>query len=378
MERLYGCSIDAHQMLFTSFPFSNTCVLRNKINNLTTHSYYRYYHSPMTTDKNNINAIHEKIFKLKKDLNAIILAHNYQRSEVQDMADITGDSLELSRTAAKTDCDVIVFCGVHFMAESASILSPAKTVLLPEIDAGCPMADMITVKGPRKTRRDFYTDRLGIAFEFADNFTLLDMKKKYPGVPVVAYVNTSAAVKAESDICCTSSNIVKVVESLKEDTIICVPDRNLSAYAASRTKKKIVSWDGFCNVHHGHLDREDVKKALAAHPDASLVVHPECPPEIQDMADHITSTSGMLRFCRESGQKEFVIGTEEGLLHRLRKENPDKKFTLVSNEMVCPNMKRTKLESVLNAMEKIQFIIKVPEDIRIPAKRALDRMLEII
>jgi quinolinate synthase len=327
--------------------------------------------------KNDINTLREKIFKLKKDLNAIILAHNYQRPEVQDIADITGDSLELSRTAAKTDCAVIVFCGVHFMAESASILSPDKTVLLPEIGAGCPMADMVTVKGPRKTRRDFYTDQLGILFEFADDFTLLDMKKKYPGVPVVAYVNTSAAVKAESDICCTSSNVVKVVESLKEDTVICIPDRNLSAYAARRTKKKIISWDGFCNVHHGHLDIEDVKKAREAHPDAALVVHPECPPEIQDMADQITSTSGMLRFCRESNHKEFIIGTEEGLLHRLRKESPDKKFYIVSNEMVCPNMKRTKLESVLRAMENRQYVIKVPENIRVPAKRALDRMLEI-
>ncbi len=331
----------------------------------------------MNPEKIDTTSLRDKIQKLKKDLNAIILAHNYQRPEVQDIADITGDSLELSRAAAKTDHRVIVFCGVHFMAESASILSPDKTVLLPEITAGCPMADMVTVKGPRKTRRDLYTDKLGIAFEFADEFTLLDMKKKYPGVPVVAYVNTSAAVKAESDICCTSSNVVKVVDSMKEDTVICIPDRNLSAYAAKRTKKKIITWDGFCNVHQGHLDIEDVNKARQAHPDAVLVVHPECPPEIQDMADQIASTSGMLRFCKESNHKEFIIGTEEGLLHRLRKENPDKKFYIVSNEMVCPNMKRTKLESVVTAMEKMQYVIKVPEDIRIPAKRALDRMLEI-
>ena len=331
----------------------------------------------MTIGATDIIALRNKIFKLKKDLNAVILAHNYQRPEVQDVADITGDSLELSRAAAKTAYDVIVFCGVHFMAESASILSPDKTVLLPELGAGCPMADMVTVTGPRKTRRELYTDVLGITFEFADDFTLLDMKKKYPGVPVVAYVNTSAAVKAESDICCTSSNVVKVVESLKEDTVICIPDRNLSAYAAKRTKKKIISWDGFCNVHHGHLDVEDVKKSRSDHPDAVLVVHPECPPDVQDMADQITSTSGMLRFCRESNHREFIIGTEEGLLHRLRKENPDKKFYLVSAEMVCPNMKRTKLESVLLAMEKMQYVIKVPEDIRVKAKRALDRMLEI-
>ncbi len=331
----------------------------------------------MSPDKTDMNALRHEILKLKKNLNAIILAHNYQRPEVQDIADITGDSLELSRAASKTDYDVIVFCGVHFMAESASILSPDKTVLLPELGAGCPMADMVTVKGPRKTKRELYTDVLGITFEFGDEFTLLDMKKKHPGVPVVAYVNTSAAVKAESDICCTSSNVVKVVESLKEDTIICIPDRNLSAYAAKRTKKKIISWDGFCNVHHGHLDIEDVNKAKTDHPDAVLVVHPECPPEIQDMADQITSTSGMLRYCKESNQTEFIIGTEEGLLHRLRKENPGKKFYLVSNEMVCPNMKRTRLESVLRAMQNMQYVIKVPEDIRIPAKRALDRMLSI-
>ncbi len=332
----------------------------------------------MTAEKTDIAAARDKILKLKKDLNAIILAHNYQRPEVQDIADITGDSLELSRAAAKTDYRVIVFCGVHFMAESASILSPDKTVLLPELGAGCPMADMVTVKGLRRTKREYYTDVLGIAFEFADDFTLLDMKKKYPGVPVVAYVNTSAAVKAESDICCTSSNVVKVVESLKEDTVICIPDRNLSAYAARRTKKKIISWDGFCNVHHAHLDVEDVKKAKTEHPDAVLVVHPECPPAVQDMADEITSTSGMLRFCKESNHREFIIGTEEGILHRLRKDSPDKKFFILNKEMVCPNMKRTKLASVLAAMEKMQYVIKVPEDIRVKAKRALDRMLEIV
>jgi len=331
----------------------------------------------MNQEKTEITALREKILKRKKELNAIILAHNYQRPEVQDIADITGDSLELSRAAAKTDYDVIVFCGVHFMAESASILSPNKTVLLPEIGAGCPMADMVTVSGPRKTRRDLYTDVMGIAFQFADDFTLRDIKKQHPGVPVVAYVNTSAAVKAESDICCTSSNVVKVVESLKEDTVICIPDRNLSAYAAKRTKKKIISWDGFCNVHQAHLDIEDVKRAKTEHPDAVLVVHPECPPEIQDMADQITSTSGMLRFCRESNHGEFIIGTEEGILHRLKKENPGKKFYVLNKEMVCPNMKRTRLESVLTAMDKMQYVIKVPEDIRIPAKRALDRMLEI-
>lgn len=331
----------------------------------------------MTTEKTDSNALREKIFKLKKDLNAIILAHNYQRPEVQDIADITGDSLELSRAAARTDHDVIVFCGVHFMAESASILSPDKTVLLPEIGAGCPMADMVTVEGPRTTKRELFRELYGITFEFPDDYTLRDIKRQHPGVPVVAYVNTSAAVKAESDICCTSSNVVKVVESLKEDTVICIPDRNLSAFAARRTKKRIISWDGFCNVHHVQLTLDDVTRARAERPRALLVVHPECPPGIQDLADHITSTSGMLRFCKESPNQEFIIGTEEGLLHRLKKESPDKRFTLLSRKMVCPNMKRTKLESVLTAMEKMQYVIKVPEEIRVKAKRALDRMLEI-
>jgi quinolinate synthase len=327
------------------------------------------------SDQSNVR---ERILRLKKDLNAIILAHNYQRPEVQDVADITGDSLELSRAAAKTDVKVIVFCGVHFMAESASILSPDKTVLLPEMDAGCPMADMVTVDGPRKTKRELFQELYGITFEFPDDYTLRDIKRQHPGVPVVAYVNTSAVVKAESDICCTSSNVVKVVESLKEDTVICIPDRNLSAFAAKRTRKKIIAWDGFCNVHHVQLTLDDVTRARAEHPFALLVVHPECPPEVQDLADHITSTSGMLRYCKESPNREFIIGTEEGLLHRLRKDSPDKQFYLLSRKMVCPNMKRTKIESVLTAMEKMQYVIKVPDEVRVKAKRALDRMLEIV
>jgi quinolinate synthase len=329
------------------------------------------------TPELNSTGTREKILKLKKELNAIILAHNYQRPEVQDIADITGDSLELSRAAARTDYRVIVFCGVHFMAESASILSPDKTVLLPELEAGCPMADMVTVNGPRATKRQLFQEIYGVTFQFPDEYTLRDIKREHPGVPVVAYVNTSAAVKAESDICCTSSNVVKVVESLKEDTVICIPDRNLSAFAAKRTKKKIIAWDGFCNVHHVQLTLDDVTRAKAEHPQALFIAHPECPPEVQDQADHITSTSGMLRFCKESPHREFIIGTEEGLLHRLRKDSPDKLFTLLSRKMVCPNMKRTHLSSVLVAMEKMQYVIKVPDEVRVKAKRALDRMLEI-
>ena len=327
---------------------------------------------------NDQSNVREGILRLKKDLNAIILAHNYQRPEVQDIADITGDSLELSRAAARTDFKVIVFCGVHFMAESASILSPDKTVLLPEMAAGCPMADMVTVDGPRTTKRDIFQELYGITFQFPDEYTLRDIKREHPGVPVVAYVNTSAAVKAESDICCTSSNVVKVVESLKEDTVICIPARNLSAFAAKRTKKKIIAWDGFCNVHHVQLTLEDVTRARTEHPGALLVAHPECPPEVQDLADHITSTSGMLRYCKESPNREFIIATEEGLLHRLRKDSPDKQFFLLSRKMVCPNMKRTHLSSVLAAMERMQYVITVPDEVRVKAKRALDRMLEIV
>ncbi|MFZ3090443.1 MAG: quinolinate synthase [Nitrospirota bacterium] len=317
-----------------------------------------------------------EIQALRKERNALIIAHNYQRAEIQSLADIIGDSLELSRAAAKTNNPVIVFCGVHFMAESASILSPDKTVLLPEITAGCPMADMVTVEGPRRTDRKEYRDLLGIAFEFADAFTLRDLKSRHPGAPVVCYVNTSAAVKAESDICCTSSNALKVVESLKEDTVIMIPDRNLSAYVAKRTKKKVITWDGFCHVHQ-RVTVNDINKLRKEHPDSVFIVHPECPPEIQDMADHIASTSGILRLAREIDKKEFIIGTEEGLGYRLKKENPGKEFYFAYEHMVCPNMKRITLRSLRNALRDMQYVIKVSENIRIKAKRALDRMLEV-
>lgn len=238
------------------------------------------------------------------------------------------------------------------------------------------MADMITVEGPRKTDRKEYRDLLGIAFEFADEFTLTDLKSRHSGAPVVCYVNTSAAVKAESDICCTSSNALKVVESLKEDTVIMVPDRNLSAYVAKRTKKKIITWDGFCHVHQ-RVSAANINELRAKHPEAVVIVHPECPLEIQEMADHIASTSGILRLSKEIDKKEFIIGTEEGLGHRLKKENPDKEFYFAYEHMVCPNMKRITLRSLRNALRDMQYVIKVPDDIRIKAKRALDRMLEV-
>ncbi|MCX8030103.1 MAG: quinolinate synthase [Thermodesulfovibrionales bacterium] len=323
-----------------------------------------------------LESLKEEIFRLKEEKNAIILAHNYQREEVQDIADFIGDSLELSRTAATKPCDVIVFCGVHFMAESASILSPQKTVLLPEIDATCPMADMIEVRSTRKVWKTFPGYDTQPSFVFPHEYTLMDMKNQYPEAPVVSYVNTTADVKAESYICCTSANVVQVIESLDVDTVICVPDRNLSMWAQKHTKKKIITWDGFCHVHD-RITIKDVIKARSLHPNALFMAHPECRIEVLEAADHVTSTSGMLRYAKASSAKEFIVGTETGLIHRLKKENPDKVFYPLRKDMICPNMKKTTLKSVLNALKKMEFVIKVPEQIRVPAKEALDRMLKI-
>jgi len=323
-----------------------------------------------------LGALQEKILNLKEKKNAIILAHNYQREEVQDIADFTGDSLELSRTAASIECEVIVFCGVNFMAESASILSPEKVVLLPELGACCPMADMITVSGARNLMTQFPGYKFTDGYTYPVDFTLRDIKKLHPGVPVVTYVNTTADVKAESDICCTSANGVKIVESLNTDRVICVPDRNLARWIARNTKKEIIAWDGFCHVHD-RVRADDVIKAKQEHPDALVVAHPECRMEVLEIADHVTSTSGMLRFAKASAAKEFIIGTETGLLYKLRKDNPDKVFYPLRKDMVCPNMKKTTLKSVLRALETMTNEIKVPEEIRVPAKKALDRMLEI-
>lgn len=322
------------------------------------------------------DGLREEILRLKELRRALIVAHNYQRDEVQEIADFTGDSLELSRTAADIDCDVLVFCGVNFMAESASILSPEKTVLLPEPGAGCPMADMIKVSSPRRLWRSYpgYDEQPSLIFPV--DYTLRDIKAEYPDAPVVAYVNTTADIKAESDICCTSSNVVKVVESLPGKRVICVPDRNLSMWAQRNTEKEVVSWDGFCHVH----DRVTLKDAIAArkkHPEALFMAHPEMRPEVLDTADHVTSTSGMLRFARHSEAEEFIVGTEVGLLYRLRKENPGKLFHPLREDMICPNMKKTTLKSVLFALKEMKNIISVPEDTRVRAKRALDRMLEI-
>ncbi len=324
---------------------------------------------------NNLKLV-EKIIKLKEKRNAIILAHNYQRDEVQEIADFTGDSLELSRTASEIKCDVIVFAGVNFMAESASILNPDKTVLLTEKNAGCPMADMIHVDTPRIERKSFPGFKNPPPFIFPAYYTLRDIQAKYPDAPVVSYVNTTADIKAESFICCTSANIIKVIESLPDEIIISVPDRNLSAWAQKHTKKKIISWDGFCHVHE-RVTVDDISRARKEHPKALIMAHPECRLDVLEMADCVTSTSGMLRYAKSSSEKEFVVGTEIGLMYRLRKENPDKTFYPLRKDMICPNMKMTTLQSVYRALSENTFVVKVPEYIRIPAQKALDRMLEV-
>jgi len=296
--------------------------------------------------------IKHEIKTLLGERNGILLAHNYMRDEVQEIADITGDSLGLSIEAAKTDASVIVFCGVHFMAESASILAPDKTVLLPRLDAGCPMADMVTVP------------------------ELQELKARHPGVPVVTYVNSSAAIKAISDICCTSANAVKVVKSLPESEIIFVPDRNLGRYVARFTDKTFHYWDGYCPTHE-RLKPDAVIRLKQEFPDALFICHPECNPEVEALADHVCSTTGMYDYCRKNPARRFIIGTEAGILYRLKKENPDKEFILASPALVCPNMKLTSLEDILESLRTMTPVVKVPEEIRIPAKRALDRMLAI-
>jgi quinolinate synthase len=326
--------------------------------------------------KSHNEALQERILKLRESKRAIILAHNYQRDEIQEIADFVGDSLELSRTAATMECEIIVFCGVNFMAESASILSPEKTVLLPEIEAVCPMADMIRVDSPRPVRHKFPGFSNPPSYIYPVEFTLRDIKQRYPGTPVVAYVNTTADIKSESYICCTSSNVVKVIESLPVEQVICIPDKNLSMWAAKNTKKKVIAWDGFCHVHE-RVTPEDVKKARNEHPGALIMAHPECRIDVLEMSDHVTSTSGMIRFAKASSASEFVVGTEIGLLYRLRKENPHKAFYPLRKDMICPNMKRTTLDSILGAFKENKYVMKVTEDIRIPAKKSLDRMLAI-
>jgi len=294
----------------------------------------------------------DKIKNLLKKRKAIILAHNYQPPEIQDLADLCGDSLELSIKASRTDAEVILFCGVTFMAETASILSPHKTVLLPRKDAGCPMADMVTSEE-------------------------LEAKlAELPPMPVVTYVNSSASVKAISTICCTSANAVAVVNSLDADELMMVPDRNLAMYAASHSKKKIHFWDGYCPIHDS-LTVKEVNAAKQKYPDAVFIAHPECPPDIIDMADAALSTSGMIRYAMESKNRSFIIGTETGLLYPLKQANPDKFFYPASLNMECSDMKKITLEDIVRSLEFMEGEVKVPEDIQRPALKAVQRMIEL-
>jgi quinolinate synthase len=295
----------------------------------------------------------EKISGLKKKRNAVILAHNYQLPEVQDVADYRGDSLELSRIAAKTEAKVIIFCGVHFMAETASILCPDKKVIVPDINAGCPMANMITAAELRK------------------------LKKEHPKAVVVGYVNTSAEVKAELDICCTSTNAVSVINAFRDrEEIIFVPDKYLADYAAKKTGRKLITWNGFCPTHLKILP-EDINREKRFHPHAKVIVHPECLPSVVAMADAVLSTSQMAKFAKETEAREIIVGTEVGLIYRLKKDNPDKEFYPASEAAVCPNMKRTTQEKILWALEELKEEVEVSAEIRSRAKKAIDRMLEI-
>lgn len=297
--------------------------------------------------------ITDKIKELKAKKRAIIMAHNYQLGEVQDVADYTGDSLELARIAARTECDMIVFCGVHFMAEGAAILAPEKKVLMPDPHAGCPMANMINGR------------------------QLAEWKKEFPEAVVVTYVNSTAEVKALTDICCTSANAIKVVNSVPEDKkILFVPDQNLGVYAREKTGRDIELWKGYCPTHHRILP-DFVKETMRKHPDAPFVAHPECRWATLELADHVASTSGILKYCRESNAREFIIGTEIGLLHRLEKENPGKKFIPATDIADCPNMKLTTLEKVLWALEDEQYEITVDRETAGKAIGAINRMLEI-
>jgi len=294
----------------------------------------------------------EEIRSLRQEQDAVILAHNYQPGPIQEIANLVGDSLELSRAAAELKNKIIIFCGVDFMAETAAILSPEKTVILPEKNSFCPMAQMITSDQLRK------------------------MKTSYPEAATVCYVNTTAAIKAECDICCTSANGIQVVKSLKEEQVIFVPDRNLAAYVARYTQKKIIPWDGYCYVHD-QFRPEDVLESRKICPSAEVLVHPECRPEVIDLADYVYSTSGMAKHAKSSKSKEFIIGTEVGMLYRLRKDNPEKKFFPLSEKSVCENMKKTDLEKVLRALQTLEPKVVVAERIAIKARQAIERMLAI-
>jgi len=294
----------------------------------------------------------KRIQELKKKLNAVILVHNYQIGEVQEAGDFIGDSLELSQKAAHVKEEVIVFCGVRFMAETAAILSPDKTVLIPDSSAGCPMADMITAPELRQ------------------------WKKNYPGRSVVCYVNTSAEVKAECDICCTSANALKVVEVAEGDEVLFVPDKNLAAYVARKSKKKIIPWDGYCYVHN-NIFPEHVQESKQKYPDAEFWVHPESRPKVIDMADKVLSTGGMIRETRTVRKKNIIVGTEAGMVYRLQKENPGHNFYPVKETALCSNMKKITLRKVLDALEEKKYRVEVPREIADRARGAIEKMVKL-
>jgi quinolinate synthase len=297
----------------------------------------------------------QKILNLKKEKKAIILAHNYQRPEIQDIADYVGDSIELSRKAVEEkDAEIIVFSAVDFMAESAAILNPEKKVLLPCLGARCPMAQMLTVDEIKRA------------------------KSKYPGAPVVLYVNTLASCKAHCDICCTSANAVEVIKSLDSDTVLFGPDSNLAQYVSEKTGKTIIPipQNGFCPTHL-LFQPEDVKVLKMQYPKATVIIHPECSSEMRQVADFVGSTSKLCRYAKESNAKEFIVGTEEGILHRLRKENPEKKFYLAYEGAICPNMKLTTLDRLYSSLKEEKNVVKVPEAIAKKARCSLERMFEV-
>jgi quinolinate synthase len=300
------------------------------------------------------DALIDKIGEWKERRNAVILVHNYQIGEVQDIGDFLGDSLELSRKARDTDAKVILFCGVRFMAETAYILSPNKTVLLPVLEAGCPMADMV------------------------DAESLKQLKSEHPGAVVVCYVNSSAEVKAESDICCTSANAANVVAQIPEGKeIIFVPDEFLGTWVQQKTGRKMILWSGFCPTHQ-RITADHIQRMRSAYPDARIMVHPECNPGVTGLADEVLSTGGMCRFAGETEAKTIIVGTEHGIVHRLKKENPGKEFIPITEDAVCPNMKLTTLEEVLSALKDMKHRIEVPEDVRVRAYASVQRMVEVL
>jgi quinolinate synthase len=299
------------------------------------------------------NELIEEIARLRKERNAVILAHNYQRAEVQSIADYTGDSLELARRATQVEADVIVFCGVYFMAETAAILNPSKTVLIPDPTAGCPMADMIT------------------------GAQLRELKAKHPGAKAVCYVNSTAEVKAECDMCVTSGNAERVMATFPaEQEIIFVPDQHLGSHIMGLLGRKYILWPGYCPTHAA-LSAKAIADARALHPGASVLVHPECAKDVRDAADERLSTGGMCKFARETAVKDIIVGTEVGILHRLRTENPGKNFYPVNERLVCPNMKKTTLDNLAACLREMKNRVVVPKDVATRAKRAIDAMLAI-